>query len=67
MAQLGVRRLDDLVGRADLLELDPSALHDKNRGLDLSSLLVSSAQVNDRAGSKKAQEQDHQLEVIRYE
>ena len=32
MAEIGVRNLDDLVGRSDLLEVDQSVLHYKNKG-----------------------------------
>ena len=32
MAEIGVRKLDDLVGRSDLLEVDQSVLHYKNKG-----------------------------------
>jgi glutamate synthase domain-containing protein 2/glutamate synthase domain-containing protein 1/glutamate synthase domain-containing protein 3 len=39
MAQLGVRRFEDLVGRVDLLEADEAIERWKARGLDLSALL----------------------------
>jgi glutamate synthase domain-containing protein 2/glutamate synthase domain-containing protein 1/glutamate synthase domain-containing protein 3 len=39
MAQLGVRRMDDMVGRVDLLEADTRVDHWKARGLDFSALL----------------------------
>jgi len=62
MAQLGVKSLDELVGRADLLEVDEKTLHYKNRGLDLSNLLVPAAHLNAKAPIKKNQDQDHGLE-----
>ncbi|HWV58057.1 MAG TPA: glutamate synthase-related protein, partial [Longimicrobiales bacterium] len=40
MAQLGFRSISELVGRADMLEPDPSIRHWKADRLDLSSLLV---------------------------
>ncbi|HEY1594430.1 MAG TPA: glutamate synthase-related protein, partial [Thermoleophilaceae bacterium] len=40
MAQLGVRKLDDLVGRTDLLEADEAIEHWKAQGVDLSGLLA---------------------------
>jgi glutamate synthase domain-containing protein 2/glutamate synthase domain-containing protein 1/glutamate synthase domain-containing protein 3 len=40
MAQLGVRRFEDLVGRVDLLEADDAIDHWKARGIDLSRLLA---------------------------
>ena len=39
MAQLGVRRFDDLIGRVDLLEPDDAIERWKSRGIDLSNIL----------------------------
>ncbi len=39
MARLGIRRFDDLVGRADLLEFDTAINHWKSAGVDLSAVL----------------------------
>jgi glutamate synthase domain-containing protein 3 len=39
LAQLGLRRLDDAIGRVDLLEMQPAVDHWKARGLDYSELL----------------------------
>ncbi|MEX2196632.1 MAG: glutamate synthase large subunit [Thermoleophilaceae bacterium] len=39
MAQLGVRKFEELVGRTDLLEADEAIEHWKARGVDLSRLL----------------------------
>lgn len=61
MASLGVRSLDELLGRADLLEVDEKVLHYKNRGLDLSNLLVPAQELNKRAPIRKSQQQDHGL------
>jgi glutamate synthase domain-containing protein 2/glutamate synthase domain-containing protein 1/glutamate synthase domain-containing protein 3 len=41
MASLGVRRFEDLIGRADLLETDEAIDHWKSRGVDLSMVLGS--------------------------
>jgi len=38
MARLGVRRYDDMVGRADLLEADPTVTHWKASTLDLGAI-----------------------------
>jgi glutamate synthase (NADH) len=62
MAALGIRRMDELVGRVDLLEVDQSVLHDKNRGLDLSSLLIPLKELNSKAEVRKTIAQDHMLE-----
>jgi glutamate synthase (NADPH) large chain len=40
MAQLGVRKFEDLVGRTDLLRTDDAIDHWKARGVDLSGLLA---------------------------
>jgi len=39
MAQLGVRTVNELIGRTDLLEPDKAVTHWKAKGLDLSSIL----------------------------
>jgi glutamate synthase (NADPH/NADH) large chain/glutamate synthase (ferredoxin) len=39
MASLGFRKMDDMVGRVDLLEADPMLDHWKAKGLDLSAML----------------------------
>ncbi len=40
MAQLGIRRFDDLIGRADLLDTRKGVAHWKARGLDFSRVLA---------------------------
>lgn len=40
MAQLGIRRFEDLVGRVDLLEMEPALDHWKACGVDLSAILA---------------------------
>src|SRR4051794_19776275 len=40
MARLGVRSVDELIGRSDLLEMDDAIEHWKARGVDLSALLL---------------------------
>jgi len=40
MAQLGVRKFDDLIGRADLLDMRAGIAHWKAKGLDFSRLLA---------------------------
>jgi glutamate synthase domain-containing protein 2/glutamate synthase domain-containing protein 1/glutamate synthase domain-containing protein 3 len=63
MAQLGVASMDELVGRADLLEVNHSVLHEKNKGLDLMSLLVTATDLNPGVGTRHAMLQDHQLDA----
>jgi len=43
MAQLGIRKFDDLVGRADLLDMKKGVEHWKAKGLDFSRLLATPA------------------------
>lgn len=43
MAQLGVRKFDELIGRADLLDMRAGIAHWKARGLDFSRLLATPA------------------------
>eukprot|EP01035_Chromulina_nebulosa_P019726 gene19726-25654_t len=61
MASLGVKSLDELIGRTDLLEVDTSVLHYKNSGIDLSSLLIPAQQLNPNAPIRKEISQDHGL------
>jgi glutamate synthase (ferredoxin) len=39
MAQLGLRKVDDMVGRVDMLDVQPAVDHWKARGIDLSMIL----------------------------
>jgi len=59
MAQLGARSLDELIGRADLLEVNPAVDFWKARGLDLSRILHQpEAEPAERRAMKS---QDHEL------
>jgi glutamate synthase (NADPH/NADH) large chain len=61
MAQLGIRKFDDLVGRADLLDMRPGIDHWKARGLDFSKIFF---QPNVPADVPRlhTESQDHGLE-----
>lgn len=61
LAELGMKSVNELIGRSDLLELDPSALHYKNVGLDLSALLIPAQSLNPTASIRKSTQQDHEL------
>jgi glutamate synthase (NADPH/NADH) large chain/glutamate synthase (ferredoxin) len=61
MAQLGIRHFEDLVGRADLLDMRPGVDHWKAKGLDFSRLLAQPA-VQDVAQRRHSSSQDHGLE-----
>ncbi len=60
MARLGARRLDDLVGRNDLLEMDDAVGFWKAKGVDLSRILQRSSATNEQARCTITQ--DHGLE-----
>jgi len=61
MAQLGFRTLNEMVGRADLLESRKAIEHWKAQGLDLSKILYQ-PQVGLEVGRYCTEEQDHGLE-----
>ncbi len=61
MAQLGVRKFDDLVGRADLLDTRPGIDHWKAKGLDFSRLFYSPA-VGEGDARLHVSTQDHGLD-----
>jgi glutamate synthase (ferredoxin) len=62
MAELGFRKFDDMIGRADLLEADPSIQHWKlQHGLDLSNILYV-PEAPPEVARHRIQGQDHGLE-----
>jgi glutamate synthase (NADPH/NADH) large chain len=61
MAQLGFRTVDEMIGRADRLDLKPAVNHWKARGLDFSKILYRPNMGPDVAISC-VREQDHALE-----
>jgi glutamate synthase (NADPH/NADH) large chain len=61
MAALGVRHMDELIGRVDLLETGEAVEHWKARGLDLSALLVK-VEAPHGTATRKTEEQDHGLD-----
>ncbi|TNF62246.1 MAG: glutamate synthase subunit alpha [Burkholderiales bacterium] len=61
MAQLGIRKFDELVGRSDLLDMRQGVEHWKARGLDFSRLLAQPAVPAD-VPRLHVEEQDHGLE-----
>jgi glutamate synthase (NADPH/NADH) large chain len=62
MAELGFRRVDDMIGRSDVLEPRKAIDHWKADGLDLSSILVPAARPHDAVDVRCTQKQDHGLE-----
>ena len=61
MAELGVRTVDELIGRTDLLEIDHTIEHWKARHLDLSALLYQ-PEVPENYGRFQQIAQNHELE-----
>src|SRR5947208_5704877 len=55
MASLGVRTVDELIGRTDLLEMDDAIEHWKARGVDLTALLAVPSAVKETAPRRRMQ------------
>ncbi|MEU3272916.1 glutamate synthase large subunit [Saccharomonospora sp. NPDC006951] len=62
LAELGYRSLDELIGRADLLDVDEAVEHWKARGLDLSPIFAMPEDTPYGGSRRKVREQDHGLE-----
>ncbi|MPT27600.1 MAG: glutamate synthase subunit alpha [Achromobacter sp.] len=58
MAQLGIRKFDDLIGRADLLDMRSGVSHWKAQGLDFTRVFH---QTQSDADVRQTEEQDHGL------
>jgi len=61
MAQLGIRKFDDLIGRADLLDMKKGIEHWKARGLDFTRIFHQ-PQVGPEVARFNSEKQDHGLE-----
>jgi glutamate synthase (NADPH/NADH) large chain len=61
MAQMGFHKVDEMVGRVDMLEAQPAVDHWKARGLDFSAILYSPP-VPGRVARHCVQAQDHGLQ-----
>jgi len=62
MASLGVRSLNEMVGRVDLLESRHAIDHWKARGIDLSGILAPAKAVFQNTGTYCTMQQDHGLD-----
>jgi glutamate synthase (NADPH/NADH) large chain len=62
MAELGVRTVNELVGRADLLEIDDAIEHYKAKGLDLRAILTPAEKPREDVQVICTQKQQHGLE-----
>ena len=61
MAEMGVRRFDELIGRSDYLDMRSAIDHWKAKGVDLSRLLYR-PEVGPDVAIRNTERQDHQLE-----
>ena len=66
MAKLGMRTVNEMVGRADLLKFDESLRNRKTKNLDLTPILTQALTLpglmNPKAGTYNTTKQDHMLE-----
>lgn len=62
MAQLGLRTVNEMVGRVDLLDSDKALNHWKAKGLDLSGILAPAKVIFEGTEFYKTQDQDHGLD-----
>ncbi|XP_062232093.1 glutamate synthase 2 [NADH], chloroplastic-like isoform X2 [Phragmites australis] len=65
MSQLGFRKIDEMVGRSDMLEVDPDALkgNEKLKNIDLSLILKPAAEIIPGAVQYCVEKQDHGLDM----
>ena len=63
LASLGLKSIDDLVGRTDLLEMNEAIKHWKSQGLDYSKLLAK-PQVGPEVGTRCTIAQDHGVDAV---
>ncbi len=61
MAELGIRKFEDMVGRADKLKAREAIEHWKAKGVDLSAMLYRPENA-DEVATHKVEEQDHHLD-----
>ncbi|MGE5188647.1 MAG: glutamate synthase-related protein, partial [Gemmatimonadota bacterium] len=62
MAALGFRTVDEMVGRVDMLEVQPAVDHWKAGGVDLSAILLPPGS-GPTAARRKTREQEHDLDA----
>ena len=64
MAKLGIKSIDELVGRTELLSTEKAEKHWKSSQLDLSPLLLNPNQTRSDAQTIKTTEQDHDIDSV---
>ena len=62
MAQLGFRTINEMVGRSDYLELDPTVTHWKTKHIDLSRVLTPAVKARSSVGTHCQISQQHGIE-----
>jgi len=63
MASLGLRTVNEMIGRADLLKTDEAIAHWKSKGIDLTAILAQPEIPDEFLGSYAIHDQDHQLDL----
>ena len=61
MAKLGLRTVNEMIGRADLLQADAAVAHWKAKGLDFSAVLAKAPEPENCLGVYRIHDQDHGL------
>ena len=64
MARLGIKSIDDLIGRADLLSTEKAMEHWKSSQLDLSPLLINSDEIRTEVETRKTINQVHDIDSV---
>ena len=64
MARLGIKSIDDLIGRADLLSTEKAMEHWKSSQLDLSPLLIKSDEIRGEVETRKTINQVHDIDSV---
>ena len=62
MAELGISKINELVGRVDLLETSKAIDHWKSKGLDFSGILTPATVIYEGTDVYRTKEQDHALD-----
>jgi len=65
MAKLGYKKMEDMIGQTQHLEMNKRGLHYKSRGLDLSPLLTPASELNPSAGIRNMTTQYHGLDIAK--
>ena len=63
MAKLGMRTINEMVGRSEFLKVDESLRTFKTKNLDLSPILKPAHEMRPGAATYKVRQQDHRLYV----